>query len=241
MRWRAGERRPSWRLASTSRDGGARCVVFGWSSPQAPRDRGKRLRHRRHPSRPPRRTMDHRQTRSAVQTRRSPRPWPARSSTCCVSRPITRARPCWTSPRTRALRDSPYSTARTAACCRPSGSRTGTPRKDRAPTATRRCSPTFPTATPAASACTGRLRRMSARCGLVARCAWMASRPRTRMPDRDSSSSTRPGTWSRNRGKGKAGRPGLSDGCFVFSKADRDVVISSLQGGALIYAIYEKP
>ena len=39
----------------------------------------------------------------------------------------------------------------------------------------------------------------------------------------------------------KAGRPGLSDGCFVFSKADRDVVVSTLQGGALIYAIYEKP
>ncbi len=39
----------------------------------------------------------------------------------------------------------------------------------------------------------------------------------------------------------KAGRPGLSDGCFVFSQADRDAVISSLQGGALIYAIYEKP
>ena len=46
-----------------------------------------------------------------------------------------------------------------------------------------------------------------------------------------------PESW---KGK-KAGRPGLSDGCFVFSKADRDVVISSLQGGALIYAIYEKP
>ena len=42
--------------------------------------------------------------------------------------------------------------------------------------------------------------------------------------------------------KGKAaGRPGLSDGCFVFSKADRDAVVASLQGGALIYAIYEKP
>ena len=39
----------------------------------------------------------------------------------------------------------------------------------------------------------------------------------------------------------KAGRPGLSDGCFVFSKADRDAVVASLQGGALIYAIYEKP
>jgi hypothetical protein len=39
----------------------------------------------------------------------------------------------------------------------------------------------------------------------------------------------------------KGGRPGLSDGCFVFSKADRDVVVSNLQGGALIYAIYEKP
>jgi hypothetical protein len=39
----------------------------------------------------------------------------------------------------------------------------------------------------------------------------------------------------------KAGRPGLSDGCFVFSQADRDAVVSSLQGGALIYAIYEKP
>ena len=46
-----------------------------------------------------------------------------------------------------------------------------------------------------------------------------------------------PESW---KGK-KAGRPGLSDGCFVFSKADRDVVVSSLQGGALIYAIYEKP
>ena len=39
----------------------------------------------------------------------------------------------------------------------------------------------------------------------------------------------------------KGGRPGLSDGCFVFSQADRDAVVSSLQGGALIYAIYEKP
>jgi L,D-transpeptidase catalytic domain len=46
-----------------------------------------------------------------------------------------------------------------------------------------------------------------------------------------------PESW---KGK-KGGRPGLSDGCFVFSKADRDVVISSLHGGALIYAIYEKP
>jgi len=46
-----------------------------------------------------------------------------------------------------------------------------------------------------------------------------------------------PESW---KGK-KAGRPGLSDGCFVFSKADRDAVVSSLQGGALIYAIYEKP
>ena len=46
-----------------------------------------------------------------------------------------------------------------------------------------------------------------------------------------------PESW---KGK-KAGRPGLSDGCFVFSKADRDVVVSSLEGGALIYAIYEKP
>ena len=39
----------------------------------------------------------------------------------------------------------------------------------------------------------------------------------------------------------KAGRPGLSDGCFVFSKADRDVVVSSLEGGGLIYAIFDKP
>jgi len=39
----------------------------------------------------------------------------------------------------------------------------------------------------------------------------------------------------------KAGRPGLSDGCFVFSKADRDAVVAGLQGGALIYAIYRKP
>jgi hypothetical protein len=46
-----------------------------------------------------------------------------------------------------------------------------------------------------------------------------------------------PDSW---KGK-KAGRPGLSDGCFVFSKADRDAVVSSLGGGALIYAIYEKP
>ena len=46
-----------------------------------------------------------------------------------------------------------------------------------------------------------------------------------------------PESW---KGK-KAGRPGLSDGCFVFSKADRDTVVSNLQGGALIYAIYEKP
>jgi hypothetical protein len=36
----------------------------------------------------------------------------------------------------------------------------------------------------------------------------------------------------------EGGRPGLSDGCFVFSKADRDAVVSSLHGGALIYAIY---
>ena len=46
-----------------------------------------------------------------------------------------------------------------------------------------------------------------------------------------------PGTW---KGK-KMGRPGRSDDCFVFSKDDRDAVISNLQGGALIYAIYEKP
>ena len=39
----------------------------------------------------------------------------------------------------------------------------------------------------------------------------------------------------------KAQRPGLSDGCFVFSKSDRDAVVSSLQGGALIYAIYKEP
>ena len=46
-----------------------------------------------------------------------------------------------------------------------------------------------------------------------------------------------PESWNGKKG----GRPGLSDGCFVFSKADRDAVVSSLQGGALIYAIYEKP
>lgn len=46
-----------------------------------------------------------------------------------------------------------------------------------------------------------------------------------------------PESW---KGK-KAGRPGLSDGCFVFSQADRDAAISSLQGGSLIYATYEKP
>jgi len=36
-------------------------------------------------------------------------------------------------------------------------------------------------------------------------------------------------------------RPGLSDGCFVFSGADRDAVVSNLNGGALIHAFYEKP
>ena len=36
----------------------------------------------------------------------------------------------------------------------------------------------------------------------------------------------------------KKGRPGLSDGCFAFSKLDRDDVVSYLVGGALIYAIY---
>lgn len=46
-----------------------------------------------------------------------------------------------------------------------------------------------------------------------------------------------PESWEGTR----AGRPGLSDGCFAFSNADRDAVLSSLQGGALIYAIYEKP
>ena len=46
-----------------------------------------------------------------------------------------------------------------------------------------------------------------------------------------------PETW---KGK-KGGRPGLSDGCFVFSKSDRDSVVSALEGGALIYAVYEKP
>src|SRR6478735_5118409 len=46
-----------------------------------------------------------------------------------------------------------------------------------------------------------------------------------------------PESWKGTR----AARPGLSDGCFVFSKADRDAVVSSLGGGALIYAIYEKP
>ena len=46
-----------------------------------------------------------------------------------------------------------------------------------------------------------------------------------------------PESWNRK----KAARPGLSDGCFVFSKADRDTVVSALEGGALIYAIYEKP
>ena len=45
-----------------------------------------------------------------------------------------------------------------------------------------------------------------------------------------------PESW---KGK-KMGRPGRSEGCFVFSKADRDAVISHLGGGALIYASYEK-
>lgn len=46
-----------------------------------------------------------------------------------------------------------------------------------------------------------------------------------------------PESW---KGK-KTSRPGRSEGCFAFSKGDRDAVISHLQGGALIYAIYEKP
>ena len=46
-----------------------------------------------------------------------------------------------------------------------------------------------------------------------------------------------PESWEGKR----AGRPGLSDGCFAFSNPDRDAVVLSLQGGALIYAIYEKP
>jgi len=46
-----------------------------------------------------------------------------------------------------------------------------------------------------------------------------------------------PESWEGKR----AGRPGLSDGCFAFSNVDRDAVLSSLQGGALIYAIYEEP
>jgi hypothetical protein len=46
-----------------------------------------------------------------------------------------------------------------------------------------------------------------------------------------------PESWN---GK-KAARPGLSDGCFAFSAADRDTVLSTLAGGALIYAVYEKP
>ena len=46
-----------------------------------------------------------------------------------------------------------------------------------------------------------------------------------------------PESWEGKR----TGRPGLSDGCFAFSNADRDVVVSSLRGGALIYAIYDRP
>jgi hypothetical protein len=38
----------------------------------------------------------------------------------------------------------------------------------------------------------------------------------------------------------KKGRPGRSEGCFAFSKTDRDAVISHLEGGALIYASCEK-
>ena len=46
-----------------------------------------------------------------------------------------------------------------------------------------------------------------------------------------------PESWEGKR----VGRPGLSDGCFAFSNADRDAVLSSLQGGALIYAFHDKP
>jgi len=45
-----------------------------------------------------------------------------------------------------------------------------------------------------------------------------------------------PESW---KGK-KNGRPGRSEGCFAFSRADRDAVIAELAGGALIYACYEK-
>jgi hypothetical protein len=45
-----------------------------------------------------------------------------------------------------------------------------------------------------------------------------------------------PKSW---KGK-KKGHPGCSDGCFAFCKADRDAVIAHLEGGALIYASYEK-
>jgi hypothetical protein len=45
-----------------------------------------------------------------------------------------------------------------------------------------------------------------------------------------------PQSWK----KKKRARPGLSDGCFAFSKSDRDAVIAYLQGSALIYASYEK-
>jgi hypothetical protein len=44
-----------------------------------------------------------------------------------------------------------------------------------------------------------------------------------------------PESWNARKG----GRPGLSDGCFVFSNADRDAVVAHLQGGALIHAIHE--
>jgi hypothetical protein len=46
-----------------------------------------------------------------------------------------------------------------------------------------------------------------------------------------------PESWNARKG----GRPGLSDGCFVFSNADRDAVVANLQGGALIHAIHEMP
>ena len=45
-----------------------------------------------------------------------------------------------------------------------------------------------------------------------------------------------PESW---KGK-KNGRPGRSEGCFAFSRVDRDTVIADLAGGALIYACYDK-
>ena len=114
-------------------------------------------------------------------------------------------------------------------------------RKGSATMATRRFSPTFLGAMPVASGSTGPAEPMAATV------PWTRDAPERSVAHELECQITiyryprspvhGPGVVERK----EDGRPGRSDGCFVFSKADRDAVIANLQGGALIYAIYEKP